>query len=243
MTSPRTMEWHVTGEGALYFCARPWCDVRAVTSKCSRHSRGTRESATALAVSQEVAKYTSLPHARRVALLVIDLCAVGTHRTGERSLSFGSRPWCDVRVVTSNAKPAFAWHTRTRHCAVCLPVGGELRKLVARVPCRAVYDFAAHYRMARHRRGGSLLLCKTMVQRVRCDLQVPLQVQAAFAWHACKRHCAGCLSGARETRDFAACAPYRAGYERSNYYRRARHQRKACLFRRKAVARRASCDL
>ena len=137
----------------------------------SRHSRGTRASATALAVSQEVAKYVRLPHARRVVLAVVGLRAIGTHRTGERSLSLGSKQWCDVRVVISNAKPGFAWHTRTRHCAGCLPGGGELRKLVACVPCRAACKLAAHYGLSRHRRGASLLRCKTVVRRASCDLQ------------------------------------------------------------------------
>ena len=113
--------------------ARPWCDVRAVTFNVQpEKSCGTRASPTAVAVFREVAKHASLPRARRVALVVIGLRTMGGHCTGGRPLSFGARPWCDVRAVTSNAQPAFAWHARKRHCAGCLLGGGKTRNLAAR---------------------------------------------------------------------------------------------------------------
>ena len=75
--------------------------------------------------------------ARRAALAAIGVRAMKGHCTGGRPLSFGARPWCDVRAVTSNAQPAFAWHANERHCAGCLSGGGETRELAARAPCRA----------------------------------------------------------------------------------------------------------
>ena len=53
------------------------------------------------------------------------------HCTGERSLSFGARPWCDVRAVAFNTQPAFAWHTRA--IATALVVTREVAKY-ARLP-------------------------------------------------------------------------------------------------------------
>ena len=50
-----------------------------------------------------------------------------------RGLShFGARPWCDVPAAASQNQQSFAWHTRARHCARCLSVGGAVRKLAAR---------------------------------------------------------------------------------------------------------------
>ena len=205
----------------------------------SRYSCGTHARATALAVSRDVAKHAILPHARRAALVVIGLRTTGGHITSGGHLSFGARPWCDVRAVTSNVQPAFAWHARKRRCAGCFSGGGETRKLAACVPCRAGRDLAAHYGVARHRRGASLLRCKIVVRRACCDLQV----QPALAWNARKRHCGGCLSGGGEIRKLAARTPCRAGCDRSTCYGTVLHRREAPLFRLNIMVRRASCDL
>ena len=37
---------------------------------------------------------------------MIGSCLVERCRTGERALSFGARPWCDVLAAASNFKPA-----------------------------------------------------------------------------------------------------------------------------------------
>ena len=84
-----------------------------------------RTIATAVTVSREVAKHPNLPHARRVALVVVGLRTIEGRCTGGAPLSFGARPLCDVRAVTSNAQPAFAWHANDRHC------GGYLVREVA----------------------------------------------------------------------------------------------------------------
>ena len=52
--------------------------------------------------------------ARRAALPVIGFCAMKGYCTGGRPLSFGARPGCVVRAVTSNVQPAFAWHACMR---------------------------------------------------------------------------------------------------------------------------------
>ena len=77
-----------------------------------------------------------------------------------------------------------------------------------------------------------------------CDVRaVASNAHPAFAWHVNRRHCTGCLSGGGETRELAARAPCRAGYDESTQYRVALHWRKTSLFLRKAVVRRASCGL
>ena len=77
--------------------------------------------------------------ARRAVLDVIGLYTTEGYCTCDKPVSFGARPWCDVRVVTSNAQPAFAWHARMRHCAGCLSGGEKTRKLAARAR-RAALD-------------------------------------------------------------------------------------------------------
>ena len=124
------------------------------------------------------------------------------HCTGGRPLSFGARPWCDVRAVTSNAQPAFAWHARKRHCAGCLSGGGKHASLPRARAVPRWLRSSTHYGRALHRREASLLRCKTVVRRASCDLQHA----AGFRVAARERHCAGCLSGGGRTRKLAAHA-------------------------------------
>ena len=169
---------------------------------------------------------------------------------------------CDVRAVTSNAQPAFAWHANKRHCAGCLSGGGETRELAARArraalvaiglrsiegiapaeglslsaqgrgaTCRRGLQRAPGIRVAREQAPLCLLslgrwrntqTCRarapprrtgcdrpTRHERVShtkrplsfgempwCDVRaVASNAHPAFAWHANKRQCAGCLSG------------------------------------------------
>ena len=69
--------------------------------------------------------------ARRVALAAFSSCAMEGHCIGVRPLSFGTRPWCDVRAVTSNEQPAFAWHAHKHHRGGCVSGGYKTRKVVA----------------------------------------------------------------------------------------------------------------
>ena len=70
--------------------------------------------------------------ARRAALVMIGPRTTERPCTGERPLTLSVRPWFDVRVVTSNAQLAFAWHANKRHCASCCSGGGVTRQLAAR---------------------------------------------------------------------------------------------------------------
>jgi len=66
-------------------------------SAMSRLSRGMRERANALAISQEEAQHASLLlRVRRATLVVVGPCVTNGHYTSRKPLSFGARPWCDV---------------------------------------------------------------------------------------------------------------------------------------------------
>ena len=88
-------------------------------------SLGTRTRATALAVSQEVAKHASLPRTRDVLRWLWS--AYAPYRVlHRRNASLCRRKTVvDMRTYTSNAQPAFAWHARKSHCAGCLSGGGK----------------------------------------------------------------------------------------------------------------------
>ena len=116
---------------------------------------------------------------RRAALVAIGLLATEGQCTGGRPLSFGTRPWCNVRAVTSNAQPAFAWHANEFHCGGCLSGCGRTRELAARAPCRAGCYRPTCYGRAVHRREASLLRYKTVVQRESCDLQRAAGIRVA----------------------------------------------------------------
>ena len=70
---------------------------------------------------------------RRATLGVIGPYTRHGHCTGERSLSFGVRTWCDVPAAAYQRQNqlAFARHARARHCARCLSGGGAARELAA----------------------------------------------------------------------------------------------------------------
>ena len=91
--------------------------------------------------------------ARRAALAVVGLCHIQKHCPGERPLSFGARPWCDVPVGASNAQPTFAptfaWHTRAHRCTACLSGVGAARGLAARARSAALV-VVGPYAMQKH---------------------------------------------------------------------------------------------
>ena len=206
----------------------------------SRLSRGTRERHCAGCLSGGGETRKLAARARRAALVLFGLRTMKGYCTGGRPLSFGARPWCDVRAVASNAQPAFAWHARERHCAGCLSGGGETRELAARARRAALAVVGLRIRRVLHRREASLFRCKTVVRRASCDLQRAAGIrvaraQAPLRWLSLGRW--------RNTRACRARAPCRAGCDRTTHYERALHRRKASLFRCKTVVRRASCDL
>ena len=67
--------------------------------------------------------------ARRGALDVLGSPFVEGRRAGERHLSFGVRPWCDVPAAASSAKPAPRATQRRRTCALSVWGGGAAREL------------------------------------------------------------------------------------------------------------------
>ena len=223
------MEAHCVGERPLCFSDQDrdaTCELWPPTR--SWLSRGTRERATALAISGGGETREVAARSRCAALVVAELCTMKGHRTDGRPLSFCAILWYDVLAVPSNAQPAFAWHARKPHCAGCLSGGGEKRKLAARVRCRAGYVRSMRCERALYRREASLLRCKTVVRRARCDLQRAAGIrvaraQAPLRWLNLGRW--------RNTRAFRARAPNHACCGRLLGYRRALHRQKASLFR------------
>ena len=119
-----------TGERPLTLRVRPWFDVRAVTYKAQpgfAWHANKRHCAGCLSGGGETRELAA--RARRAALVLAGLRSMEGYCTGGRPLSFGARPWCDVRAVASNAHPAFAWHANKRHFAGCLSGGGVTRNL------------------------------------------------------------------------------------------------------------------
>ena len=77
--------------------------------------------------------------ARGAALGLVGRYPTQDHCTGETSLSFDARPWCDVPAAASNTQPVFTWQTRghatakksrPRFCKVPprLRLGGTLQR-------------------------------------------------------------------------------------------------------------------
>ena len=54
----------------------------------------------------------------RVDAVLVAACNVKGHCNGERPLSIGARPCCDVPAAASEAQPAFAWSARERATAL-----------------------------------------------------------------------------------------------------------------------------
>ena len=170
---------------------------------CSPHLRGMLTSATALAVSREVAN-TRACRARVPFRADRDRCTWYQRAcTGGRLLSFRARPWCDVRAMASNVQPAFAWHAHQRHCAGYLSGGCDIRELAARSR-RATLVLVVLRPMDWHCTSGRPL---PFGARPWCDARaVASNMEPAFTWHPYQRHCAGCLSGVEKRRKLAARA-------------------------------------
>ena len=187
------------GRGATYQLRPP---------RISGLLRGTRECATALAVSREEAQRASLLRARRASLIVVGSCTWQGHCTDKRPLSFGARPWCDIPAAASQNQPVLPWHMRARYCACCLSGGGAVRMLASR-PRRAALVV-----VGRCTRQGHRTVKRPLSFGVRpwCDVPAAAsQNQPAFAWHTRARHCACCFSGGGAARELVARAQCRAG--------------------------------
>ena len=157
------------------------------------------------------------------------LRALRRRRAGERPLSFGARPWCDVPAAASSAKPAPRVTQRRRACARCLWGGGAALELsCARAVPRWLWSVSC-LESATCRREASLLRRAPVVRRASCGLQR----QASAACHAAQRALRSLSLGRRRsTRACCARAPCCAGCGRPMPTRRALRRREASLLRR-----------
>ena len=108
------------------------------------------------------------------------------------------RPSCDLQRTAgfrvTDARAPLRW--------LCLGRWQNTQACRERAPCCACCGRLLHYVRALHRREASLFGARPW-----CDVRaVTSNTQLAFAWHARKRHCAGCLSGGGETRELASRA-------------------------------------
>ena len=152
---PNPMQRRRIGKRPLSLSAPPWYDVPAAASNAqptfASHMR-TRRCAGCLSGGGAARELAA--RARHAAMAVVGLCYMQGHRTGERPLSFGARPWCDVPAAASEGQPAFAWHARARvrHCDGCLSGGGAARELSARAR-RAALAVSSPCYMQKHYTG------------------------------------------------------------------------------------------
>ena len=124
---------HCTGERLLPFDARPWCDVQAEaynTRPASASRARARHDAGCLSgggTSREPAAC-----ARRAAQVVVGLLAMEGQCPGERSLSGGAKPRCDVPAASSSLRSRLMHRARGR--ATVLAVSREQAEY-ASLPC------------------------------------------------------------------------------------------------------------
>ena len=112
---------------------RPWCDVPAAASSAKPAPRATQRRRTcALSVWGGGAAGELATCARRGALVVLGRHFVEERRAGEKHLSFGMRPWCDVPAAASSATPAPRVIQLRCTCALCVWGGGAARELATR---------------------------------------------------------------------------------------------------------------
>ena len=118
---PCLKEGHGAGERPVSFGARPWCDVHAAIPNAKPASHVSRGAgAPKLAVSGEKTQHSSSCTRAPCRAGCGQPMPMEEHCVGERSLSFGVRPWCSMPPVRSNVKPAPNVTRRRRACARCL---------------------------------------------------------------------------------------------------------------------------
>ena len=210
-----TTEKPCTGERPPTLRVRPWFDVRGVTYKTQPGFTwyATKRNGTGC-LSGGGETHELAARARRAALVLTGLRSMEVHCTCGRPLSFGARPWCDVRAVASNAQPAFAWHVNRRRCAGCLSGSGETRELTARAQCHAGCTRSPRYKVTRYWRKAFLFRRRSVLQSTSCGLQrtpcipmaceqAPLRLLSLGRW--------------RNTQGRRARAQCRAGCDRVHY--------------------------
>ena len=129
------------GERPLSVGVWTWYDVPAAASQTHNQlafARHARARSCARCLSRGGAARELAARARRAVPVVVSACSMKEYCTGERPLSFGALPWCNVPAVATKNQPAFARHARARSCARCLSRGGAARELAARARRAAV---------------------------------------------------------------------------------------------------------
>ena len=162
--------------------------------------------------------------------------------SGEKPLSFGGRPWCDMPAAASNSHSRLSRGPRMHATvlAVCGEEAQHARLRRARAVPRGMWS--VHALGEDTAPAGSL---PRSVQDRGATCQLPPQfctagfravrARAPMRWLSMGRR--------RKTRACRAHAPYRAGSGRSTHRKRTLHQRETFLLRCKTVLRRASCGL
>ena len=215
-----SLERACTGERPLSFGARPWCDVPAAASNAKPAPRvARRRRAGARCLWGGDAALELAVRARRAALVVVGSCLIERHCTGERPLSFGARPWCDVPAAASNAKPA----PRVSRGAGALRSlslgGGAALELAARARGAALVVVGlALSNGAATARG---LSPSARDRGATCQLRPPTASQRRVAHAAQARRRSLSLGRRRSTRACFARAPCRAGCGRLVSHRKA----------------------
>ena len=169
----RTLFWHCTNEKPLSFGARPWFDVRAVTSNTQPASRDRRIRATTLAVSRKVAKHASLLCALVVLRWLWSFHALRNGTAPAEGLSLSVQ---DHGATCELWPPTRSRHLRgTRASPTALAVSREVANFASLPRARAPYSAGdgrtTHNIMALHQRKASLIRCETVVRRASCGFQ------------------------------------------------------------------------
>ena len=125
-------------------------------------------------------------------MAVIGLCLVQRRRTGERALSFGARPWCDVPAAASNFKPAPRGSRGAGAAALAVSREETQHSSLLRVRVVPRWLWPSPCQRTLRRQDTPPLRRAAVVRRASCGLQF----QASAAWLARRRRVgARCLWG------------------------------------------------
>ena len=170
---PMPYERDCASQKSLSYGARPWCVVPATAyNLCSRLLRGTRERATALAVTREEAQHVSFP---RAAAVPGELWSVRTLCQDTATAEILSASLRDRGTTCQLRSPLCAAGFRVTRAyaplrSLSLTRRRSTRACGVRAPCRAGCDRLVPYERALHRQRASVLRCKTVVRRASCGL-------------------------------------------------------------------------
>ena len=232
-----------TGETALSFGARPWCDVPAATSNfkpAPRVSRGT--GASALAVSGMEAQHSSLLRVRAVPRSMWSVFTLSNGAATARCFSL--RRKTVVRCASCGLQPKPAPRGSRGAGAAALAVSGEetQHSSLLRSACRAALVVVGPY-PAKRRCAGERPPSFGARRGATCQLQPPASCQRRVTRATLARRRSLSLGRRHSTRALLRARRATLVCSLLASYQRALRQREASLFRRAAVVRRASCGL